>query len=141
MAMMHEIIVLTGAGCYQKQLIHIDSLAARFLPELTPWSPFSCWLQALLKITKRKRSHYDHLMLELHNKMKSSAEYQKQGIQQQIEFSSGSTWVCFSDQTPHAVTSGQFMLEQTFLLPVNAMRDPQHSPLRILEKLINQQLT
>ncbi len=35
-----------------------------------------------------------------------------------MPFPPGSVWVCFSDQTSHAVMSGQFMLEQTFFLPV-----------------------
>jgi hypothetical protein len=30
---------------------------------------------------------------------------------------------------------GRYALEQTFLLPVEAMRDPARSPLRVLEKL------
>lgn len=109
------------------------SLSSRFLPALKRYSPFNSWVQARLGITKRKRSHYDHLMLELHDKMKSSAEYQQHGLQQSIEFPPGSTWICFSDQTPHAAMSGQFMLEQTFLLPVAAMQNPQLSPLHVLE--------
>ena len=31
--------------------------------------------------------------------------------------------------------AGQYQLEQTFLLPVDAMIDEQQSPLRILERL------
>ncbi len=114
------------------------SLSARFLPELKAYSPFSSWLLAAVGITKRKRSHYDHLMLELHDKMKGSTAYQQRGFQQSIEFPPGSTWICFSDQTPHAAMSGQFMLEQTFLLPLDAMQDPQLSPLRVLENATQQ---
>ncbi|MFI0488719.1 MAG: Kdo hydroxylase family protein [Yersinia sp. (in: enterobacteria)] len=112
-------------------------LAHRYLPQLDRYSPLSSWLQHKIGITKRRRSHYDHLMLQLHDKMKSDLDYQKNGLQQAIDFPSGSSWICFSDQTPHAAMSGQFMLEQTFLLPVNGMRNPQQSPLKILEKLTN----
>jgi hypothetical protein len=112
-------------------------LARRYLPQLDRYSPLSSWLQHKIGITKRRRSHYDHLMLQLHDKMKSDLDYQKSGLQQAIDFPSGSSWICFSDQTPHAAMSGQFMLEQTFLLPVNGMRNPQQSPLKILEKLTN----
>jgi hypothetical protein len=31
--------------------------------------------------------------------------------------------------------AGQYQLEQTFLLPVEAMRAPEASPLRVLERL------
>lgn len=79
-------------------------------------------------------------MLQLHDKMKSDADYQKNGKQQAIDFPAGSSWICFSDQTPHAAMGGQFMLEQTFLLPVKGMKDPQQSPLKILESLTQKPL-
>ncbi|MNG54850.1 hypothetical protein D3C79_129030 [compost metagenome] len=119
---------------------HFDTLATRFLPSLGPCYPLVSRLQTVLGITKSRRSHYDHLMLELHNRMKSDADYQQRGVQQITEFAAGSLWICFSDQTPHAAVSGQFMLEQTFMLPLNAMNNPQLSPLRILEKLTGQAL-
>ena len=40
----------------------------------------------------------------------------------------------------HAATAGQYQLEQTFLLPVEAMREPERSPLRVLEKLKRRRL-
>ena len=79
-------------------------------------------------------------MLALHDAMKSTPEYQRQGVQQEIDFAAGSTWICFSDQTPHAAMRGQYLLEQTFLLPVNAMSHPQLSPLRVLETLLQKPL-
>jgi hypothetical protein len=36
--------------------------------------------------------------------------------------------------------SGQFMLEQTLHLPVAAMREPAHAPLRVLESLAHHAL-
>ena len=62
------------------------------------------------------------------------------GPQLALTFPPGSSWICFSDQTPHAAMGGQFMLEQTFLLPVNKMQDPQRSPLKVLEQLRGQPL-
>lgn len=115
-------------------------LARRYLPQLDSYSPISSWLQHKVGITKRRRSHYDHLMLQLHDKMKADLVYQKEGLQQAIEFPSGSSWICFSDQTPHAAMGGQFMLEQTFLLPVSGMSQAQKSPLKILEALTQKTL-
>ena len=46
-----------------------------------------------------------------------------------------STWLAFTDQTPHAAVSGQCALEQTFYVPVDALAEPASSPLRILERL------
>ncbi|MCB5306619.1 Kdo hydroxylase family protein [Yersinia massiliensis] len=115
-------------------------LASRYLPQLDRYSPVSSWLQHKVGITKRRRSHYDHLMLQLHDKMKSDLDYQQNGRQEAIDFPSGSSWICFSDQTPHAAMGGQYMLEQTFLLPVSGMKNPQQSPLKILESLTQKTL-
>lgn len=115
-------------------------LASRYLPQLDSYSSLSSWLQHKIGITKRPRSHYDHLMLQLHDKMKADLAYQKDGLQQAIEFPPGSSWICFSDQTPHAAMGGQFMLGQTFLLPVEGMKSSQRSPLKILEALTQKTL-
>lgn len=115
-------------------------LASRYLSQLGRYSPISSWLQNKVGITKRRRSHYDYLMLQLHDKMKSDLDYQKNGLQQAIDFPSGSSWICFSDQTPHAAMGGQYMLEQTFLLPVTGMKYPEQSPLKILESLMHKAL-
>ena len=37
--------------------------------------------------------------------------------------------MAFTDQVSHAAMAGQYQLEQTFLLPVEAMSDPERSPL------------
>ncbi|HGM5000491.1 TPA: Kdo hydroxylase family protein [Serratia marcescens] len=115
-------------------------LAQRFMPRLARYSAFSSWLQHRVRITKTRRSHYDHLMLQLHDAMKADGDYQQQGPQLALAFPPGSSWICFSDQTPHAAMGGQFMLEQTFLLPVNKMQDQQRSPLKVLEQLRGQPL-
>ncbi len=115
-------------------------LAERYLPTLAGFSPFKSWLQHKLFITKTPRSHYDHLMLQMHDRMKSDADYQKNGQQITQRFPAGSSWICFSDQTPHAAMGGQFMLEQTFLLSVKDMHNPDASPLRTLQRLTNKTL-
>lgn len=115
-------------------------LAQRFMPRLKKFSPLSSWLQHRLGITRRYRSHYDHLMLQLHDAMKGDEHYQQQGPQLALELPPGSSWICFADQTPHAAMSGQFMLEQTFLLPVEAMKNPDNAPLNILQKLARKPL-
>src|SRR3546814_17756855 len=48
----------------------------------------------------------------LFRSMKSDLDYQKNARQETVPFPAGSVWVCFSDQTSHAVMSGQYMLEQ-----------------------------
>jgi hypothetical protein len=112
-----------------------EDVAKRFLPHIKAQVPGSAWLMNLLHITKSPRSEYDHLMLRLHDAMKADLAYQKDAPQQEMPFPPGCVWVCFSDQTSHAVMSGQFMLEQTFFLPVEAMVQPECAPLGILQRL------
>ncbi|XBS68491.1 Kdo hydroxylase family protein [Acerihabitans sp. KWT182] len=115
-------------------------LAQRFLPTLGRYHPLNSWLLHKLGITKTRRSHYDHLMLQLHDAMKSDSDYQQHGPQLAVEFPPGSSWICFSDQTPHAAMNGQYMLEQTFLLAPDAMKSPRHAPLKVLEALLHKPL-
>lgn len=116
------------------------ALAQRFKGHLTGYSPLSSWLQQRLGMTKSYRTGYDHMMLRLHDAMKADQRYQQQGPQVALTLPAGSSWVCFADQTPHAAMSGQFMLEQTFLMPVSGMKSPQHAPLSVLEKLLQKPL-
>lgn len=112
-----------------------EAVAKRFVPRIPAQKPGSAWLLEMLRITKSRRTAYDHQMLGLHDGMKSDLDYQSACVQETMQFPPGSVWVCFSDQTSHAVMSGQFMLEQTFFLPASAMVEPQCAPLGVLERL------
>ena len=111
-------------------------MAKKFLPRARRVWPGEASLLHALHITKRRRTVYDHLMLELHDKVKADLDYQQNAAQQHIDFPPGASWIVFSDQVLHAAMSGQFMMEQTLMLPVNNLRNPESSPLRMLEKII-----
>ena len=117
-----------------------EDVARRFLPRIPRQWPASAWLLNALQITKTPRSAYDHLMLGLHDGMKADEAYQRDCPQQSMPFPAGASWVCYSDQTSHAVMSGQFMLEQTLFLPASAMVRPECAPLGILERLTGRPL-
>jgi hypothetical protein len=118
-----------------------EAVAARFADRLRPPLPGAGVVLALLRITKTPRSPYDALMLQLHDAMKGDEEFQARSPQTAVDFPAGSTWLAFTDQVSHAATAGQYQLEQTFLLPVDAMTDPGRSPLRILERVKGRSLT
>ncbi len=80
-------------------------------------------------------------MLGIHDAMKADMEYQSKVPQTQLVFEPGATWVCFTDRVSHAAMSGQFALEQTFYVPVDAMNDPSSTPLRVLERLAGRVMT
>ena len=105
-------------------------------------SPFvgSQFLLKLFKITKKKRSLYDHYMLKLHDLMKEDREYQKEVKKSEIRFPAQSTWIVFTDQVSHAALAGQFLFEQTLYLDVKGQKNPEKSPLKVLEKAFNKPL-
>ncbi|TFZ08024.1 Kdo hydroxylase family protein [Ramlibacter humi] len=117
-----------------------EDLARHYLPQLPAYRPWQAALLNRLKVTKSLRSEYDHLMLQLHDRMKADERYQREAPQATVQFAAGATWVCFSDHTLHAAMSGQYMLEQTFHLPVAAQYDPAASPLAILTRLAGRPL-
>jgi hypothetical protein len=112
-----------------------ESLAQRMLPRLRRPVPGSAFLLQQLRITKSRRSAYDHYMLQMHDTMKADLEYQRTVPQETMAFPPGCTWICFSDQTSHAAMSGQHLLEQTLHLPVEGLYEPLSSPLKVLERL------
>ena len=117
-----------------------ENVAKHYLPAVRGPVPGSSLLLELLHITKERRSAYDHYMLKLHDGMKADAHYQSEVSQRVHEFAPGSTWIVFTDQVSHAAMIGQHAFEQTFHLPVIAMRDPSQSPLRVLERLLDRTL-
>lgn len=117
-----------------------EAVAQRFLPRAKPYSRWQAKALNALHVTKSLRSEYDHLMLQLHDGMKSDMDYQRDSEQITMPFPAGSVWVCFSDQATHAVMSGQYMMEQTFHLPAAQQYDPAASPLAILTRLTGRTL-
>jgi len=93
-----------------------------------------------LGVTRGRRSPYDALMLALHDGAKRDEAYQAGAPREPVAFPPGSTWVVYSDRVMHAALGGQYLLEQTFYLPVAAMQDPALSPLRVLEGLYGRAL-
>ncbi len=117
-----------------------ETVVKQFLPRISKPLPGSRQFFKLFRLTKGLRTLYDHYMLQIHDKMKADELYQKRARQTELRFPPGSSWIVQTDQVSHAAMSGQYMLEQTFYLPVEAMLDPYRSPLRILEKNVGRNL-
>ena len=117
-----------------------ETVARRYADRLRLPLPGAGAVLALVRVTKTRRSAYDALMLQLHDLMKDDQDFQARSPQTAVDFPAGSTWMTFTDQVSHAATAGQYQLEQTFLLPVEAMTDPERSPLRVLERIKGRRL-
>jgi hypothetical protein len=117
-----------------------DAIANRFAPALRAPLPGAAHVLRWLRVTKSRRTAYDAMMLQLHDEMKRDDAYQTGCAQATVNFPAGSTWLAFTDQVSHAAMAGQYQLEQTFLVPVEAMREPERSPLRVLERIKGRRL-
>jgi hypothetical protein len=85
-------------------------------------------------------SPYDKFMLRFHDFLKEQSDFQENCPKTRLEFPPGSTWMCYTDSVPHAVLSGQYALEQTFIIPLSALVTPEKAPIRILEKIAGTKL-
>lgn len=114
------------------------------LPARPGANPFRAALRGIgraLNLPGARRSPYDQFMHECHNAMKEDEEFQRSAPQQQWEFPPNSTWIVLTDCVSHAVLSGQYALEQTFIISRSAMVRPEIAPAAILERLAGYPLT
>ncbi len=81
------------------------------------------------------RSPYDRFMLAFHDYLKANQTFQQNCPQSQFHFPPGSSWMVFTDVVPHSVISGQYALEQTFIVSPNTLSSREHAPISILESI------
>ncbi len=112
----------------------LDEIAARSAPRSLMHLLHSAGLPVA------DRSAYDQFMLRFHDYLKENAAFQSGCQKERLEFPPMATWLVFTDGVPHAALSGQFALEQTFIVPVAALVAPEHAPIRVLEKLCGKRL-
>ncbi len=123
---------------------HFEALAGRFADRVglhRKPSPLDTWKEkttraaASLGLPVVSRPPYDRFMLKIHHAMKEDAAFQGTCRKDRWEFPSGSTWIVFTDSASHACLSGQFALEQTFIVSRAGLVAPEKAPIAILEKL------
>jgi hypothetical protein len=107
----------------------------QFLPRARKMLPFEAEILFRLKATRKKRSSYDHYMLQIHNTMKYDMDYQSLCPAVSMEFPPGSTWLVYTDLVSHAALSGRFALEQTYYPKVNNMLNPALSPQHQIQRM------
>jgi hypothetical protein len=86
------------------------------------------------------RTPYDMFMLRFHDYLKENSEFQANCPKVRLEFPPLATWLVYTDGVAHAAMSGQFALEQTFLIPPSALVAKDQAPYRILERLAGRPL-
>lgn len=93
-----------------------------------------------LGFSRRERTAYDAFMLHFHDYLKENPEFQTKFPKDRLEFPPLATWLVFTDGVAHAALSGQFALEQTLLIPPDALVAPEQAPYRILETIAGRPL-
>jgi 3-deoxy-D-manno-octulosonic acid hydroxylase-like protein len=86
------------------------------------------------------RTPYDMFMLRFHDFLKENSEFQTNTPKTQLEFPPQATWMVFTDCVAHAVMSGQYAIEQTFLIPPKVLMVPEVAPYRILGNIAGRAL-
>jgi 3-deoxy-D-manno-oct-2-ulosonic acid (Kdo) hydroxylase len=86
------------------------------------------------------RTPYDMFMLRFHDYLKENRAFQAKCAKIRLEFPPSATWIVFTDGVAHAVLSGRFAMEQTFLVPPSALVAPEFAPYKILEKIAGRSL-
>src|SRR5271165_6470180 len=90
-----------------------EQAVVKLLPRIKPPLPGAASLLDWLRITKSRRTDYDHFMLGIHDQMKADQTYQSQVPQTQLAIAPGTTWACYTDSVSHAAMSGQFAFERS----------------------------
>lgn len=117
-----------------------QNVVEKIAPKISPPLLGVARLLQLLRITKDYRTPYDHYMLQIHDTMKGDSSYQAAVAYEEVFFPAGSSWLVFTDQVSHAAMAGRGVLEQTFGVPIEALRDSSTSPLRVLESVFDKTL-
>jgi hypothetical protein len=117
-----------GAGLHA--IAEGDSLMSRTVQD---WG-------AKLGIRGMGRTPYDTFMLRFHDYLKENSPFQVDSPKVRIDFPPLATWIVYTDGVAHAVMSGQYALEQTFLIPTTALVSPEQAPYRILENIAGRPL-
>lgn len=105
-----------------------SEVVRQFLPKVRRRFPFEADILYALKATRKKRTYYDHCMLQIHNAMKADIDYQNRCQAVSMNFPPGSTWIVYTDLVSHAALAGRFVLEQTYYPSLENMQNPGLSP-------------
>ena len=117
----------------------LDELAAETASPLHRFSNRLLRGLRKLRLPVVPRSPYDEFMLRFHDYLKRNQEFQS-STRYQFEYPPGSTWLAFTDVLPHSVQSGQYALEQTFIVARGSLAVAGNAPIAILERLCGKPL-
>lgn len=119
------------------RLAQVQSIAPRFR---SGFSRALVHAAAIVGLPVADRSRYDEYMLYLHDWLKENRDFQENWPKQQLAFPPGYAWMVYTDGVPHAVLSGRYALEQTFIVPPEAFVTREVAPIHVLEQMTGTQM-
>jgi len=94
-------------------------------------------LYSMLGLKAAGTSPYDKYMLDFHNFLKENGYFQTNCRKDTWEFPPNSSWMVFTDMVSHSVLSGQYALEQTYIINQDDLVMPEMAPINLIEKAYN----
>jgi hypothetical protein len=94
----------------------------------------------MIGVREAGRTPYDKFMLRFHDYLKENSSFQTNSNKAHLEFPPLSTWMVYTDGVAHAALSGQYALEQTLIIPPEALVAPEEAPYKILEAIAGRPL-
>ncbi len=94
-------------------------------------------LYSMLGLKAVGTSGYDKWMLDFHNFLKENGFFQTNSRKDTWEFPPNSSWMVFTDMVSHSVLSGQYALEQTYIISQDDLVLPSKAPINLLRKTYN----
>ncbi len=125
------------------ELVRRYAKDAGLLSILSPASEMKRLIAAagsLVGVKAPYRSPYDDFMLKFHHHLKANGGFQETGEVDRTSFGPGVSWIALTDMVAHRVTSGQYAIEQTIIVPVSAMVKPELSPVNVLSRVVGRPL-
>ena len=129
----HDFAAIAGEHAEKAGLRHIasrDGFARRTMQKLG----------RAVGIRAMGRTPYDAFMLRFHDYLKENTEFQEHAAKLHLDFPPLSTWLVYTDGVAHAAMSGRYALEQTLLVPADALVSPEYAPFRVLESIAGRPL-
>jgi len=102
--------------------------------ELESFAPYRAFAKAC-GFRLNGNSPYDRWMLDFHNFLKENGDFQEYCRKDRWELPPGSAWIVFTDVVSHSVLSGQYALEQTFIISQKDLVLPAMAPINVLKRM------
>lgn len=91
-------------------------------------------LYTMLGLKAVGTSPYDKYMLDFHNFLKENGFFQANARKDTWEFPPNSSWMVFTDMVSHSVLSGQYALEQTYIINQDDLVMPELAPINLIRR-------